>query len=82
MRTVAYVSSPELREASDQLPSNIGRSSLVHGLIDSLDLISEQRQEGKAWLVESLPAIKKDLTRFHASDYVHLLRFKSNYSDD
>jgi acetoin utilization deacetylase AcuC-like enzyme len=78
MKRVAYVSSANLREAADQLPSNIGRSSLVHSLIDSLDLISEDPEKGKAWLVDALPATKKDLTRFHASDYVHLPRSKRN----
>ncbi|WVQ82090.1 hypothetical protein IAT38_004218 [Cryptococcus sp. DSM 104549] len=36
---VAYIWSPELQHVSDDLPSNVGRSSMVHGLIQSLKLL-------------------------------------------
>lgn len=37
--TVAYIWSKTLQEAADQLPYNLGRSTLVHDLIRSLDLL-------------------------------------------
>jgi histone deacetylase 1/2/histone deacetylase 8 len=36
---VAYVWSQTLQEAADQLPYNLGRSTVVHDLIRSLDLL-------------------------------------------
>ncbi|WRT66529.1 uncharacterized protein IL334_003488 [Kwoniella shivajii] len=36
---VSYIWSQELQDVSDDLPSNIGRSSMVHGLIRALDLL-------------------------------------------
>lgn len=36
---VAYIWSEELQHVADQLPSNIGRSTVVHDLIKSLDLL-------------------------------------------
>lgn len=39
-RRVAYIWSKELQGYSDKLPSNIGRSSMVHDLIKSFDLLS------------------------------------------
>ncbi|WWC94618.1 hypothetical protein V866_001465 [Kwoniella sp. B9012] len=38
---VAYIWSQELQDVSDDLPSNIGRSSMVHGLIKALDLLDD-----------------------------------------
>ncbi|SCV72039.1 BQ2448_4733 [Microbotryum intermedium] len=38
-RRVAYIHSQELIEAADALPSNLGRASLVHHLVDALDLL-------------------------------------------
>jgi hypothetical protein len=42
-RRVAYVWSEELQNAADELPSNIGRSSVVHGLIQALDLLHDDQ---------------------------------------
>ncbi|KAK9897537.1 Arginase/deacetylase [Cystobasidium minutum MCA 4210] len=39
---VVYVTSAETRSYADLLPSNRGRSSLVHSLIESLELLEEQ----------------------------------------
>ncbi|WVR06889.1 hypothetical protein IAU60_003925 [Kwoniella sp. DSM 27419] len=38
---IAYIWSEELQEVADDLPSNVGRSSVVHGLIRALDLVEE-----------------------------------------
>lgn len=38
---VVYVSSAQGRSYADRLPSNIGRSSIVHALIQSLDLVED-----------------------------------------
>ncbi|WWC89170.1 uncharacterized protein L201_004088 [Kwoniella dendrophila CBS 6074] len=38
---VSYIWSQELQDVSDDLPSNIGRSSMVHGLIKALELLDE-----------------------------------------
>ncbi|BEJ16308.1 hypothetical protein CspHIS471_0509130 [Cutaneotrichosporon sp. HIS471] len=39
MASVAYIWSAELQRAADQLPANVGRSSLVHGLVRALGLL-------------------------------------------
>ena len=39
MSRVSYIWSEELQAVSDQLPSNIGRSSVVHDLIDAFGLL-------------------------------------------
>lgn len=36
---VVYITSPEQRSYADLLPSNQGRSSIVHSLIEALDLL-------------------------------------------
>lgn len=44
-RRVVYISSAEGRSYADLLPSNIGRSSIVHSLIEALDLLQEENVE-------------------------------------
>ncbi|GMK55280.1 hypothetical protein CspeluHIS016_0203360 [Cutaneotrichosporon spelunceum] len=39
MTSVAYIWSAALQRAADELPANVGRSSLVHGLIRALGLL-------------------------------------------
>ena len=86
---VVYVSSEASRAAADLLPSNIGRSSLVHSLIDAFDLLqtdpNEQSEDTvpsedvpkstKARVLAPVSATKRDLTRFHDEELVghHLL---------
>jgi hypothetical protein len=53
---VAYIWSNELQVAADALPANLGRSTMVHNLIRSLDLLDDGSQ----------PA-EKDLTECEAS---------------
>jgi hypothetical protein len=65
-RRVAYVSSPSLLAAADKLPSNEGRPSLVHGLVDALGLLDE----GRAELIHSARATRDDLVKYHDAQYV------------
>ena len=45
-KRVAYIWSQELQDVADDLPANHGRSSMVHGLIQVLDLLERgQAQE-------------------------------------
>lgn len=45
LRRVAYIWSEELQTAADQLPSNLGRSSVAHNLITTLDLLQVDGQD-------------------------------------
>jgi hypothetical protein len=65
-RRVAYVSSPSLVAVADKLPANVGRSSLVHELIDALGLLGD----GGAERVNSERATRSDLVRYHDARYV------------
>jgi hypothetical protein len=42
---VCYISSEEARSCADLLPSNRGRSSVVHSLIEALDLLDDEDLE-------------------------------------
>ena len=44
-RRVSYVSSPSLTSLASQLPSNIGRSRLVHDLVRALGLLRDDDEE-------------------------------------
>lgn len=88
-RRVAYISSAPLRAAADRLPSNPGRSSAVHSLIESLGLLhdaqaaahgdinSETFDLNKARAIEAVPAVVKDLTRYHDAAYVSDSKFSA-----
>ena len=82
---VVYATSSETRLYADLLPSNKGRSSIVHSLIESLDLLAEDpssdvedgeqeqlstQPSNKARVVEVVPATRNDLCRFHDKAYV------------
>nr|XP_031863426.1 uncharacterized protein CI109_001302 [Kwoniella shandongensis]KAA5530498.1 hypothetical protein CI109_001302 [Kwoniella shandongensis] len=41
---VAYIWSQDLQDVADDLPSNVGRSSMAHGLIDSLGLLDHTQE--------------------------------------
>ncbi|PWN28131.1 Arginase/deacetylase [Jaminaea rosea] len=47
-RRVSYIVSTDLIEASDALPSNLGRSSLVHSLVHHLGLLDISTADGEA----------------------------------
>lgn len=63
---VAYVWSEQLQALSDDLPANLGRSSLVHGLIRALGLLE------KAFVVEPDLSLgtPEVLQRYHDAEYV------------
>jgi hypothetical protein len=80
---VAYVHSKRLQAVSDQLPSNVGRSSLVHSLIAAYGLLSQGldkaslevdntdcKGKSKATVVEPEEATRLDLLRYHDAAYV------------
>ncbi|GAA5897949.1 hypothetical protein JCM8208_003199 [Rhodotorula glutinis] len=74
-RRVSYVHSDTLTQAADRLPSNLGRASLVHNLIASLDLVdpsasASPQEPRRARTVASQPATRADLVRFHDSRYI------------
>ncbi|ORX35728.1 hypothetical protein BD324DRAFT_73851 [Kockovaella imperatae] len=46
MSRTAYIWSTELQTVADQLPANVGRSSMVHGLIHALDLLEDRHHDG------------------------------------
>lgn len=79
-RKVSYVHSKALLAAADRLPSNLGRASLVHSLIDALELLQsddeidaegiERRSGNRARVIESVPATREDLLKFHEKKFV------------
>ncbi|GAA5833245.1 hypothetical protein JCM9279_001466 [Rhodotorula babjevae] len=71
-RRVSYVHSDALIRAADQLPSNVGRASLVHALITGLDLVDSPGPPGlhRARTVQPQPASRADLLRFHDPRYI------------
>lgn len=78
-RRVAYVHSDELVRASSLLPSNKGRSSLVHTLHSSLALVATGHDDhddddavhrSKARIVPPVEATRSDLLRFHDPRYI------------
>ncbi|WWC62139.1 uncharacterized protein I303_104730 [Kwoniella dejecticola CBS 10117] len=88
---VSYIWSQELQDVSDDLPSNIGRSSMVHGLIRALDLLeresssSSQSDDGPAFNRASIVAPDEHLgtedcmLKYHDKDYIDaLLRPRSS----
>lgn len=60
---LAYVWSPELERAASRLPSNIGRSHMVHSLIRALDIVTTVAPD---------PALgtRKQLLRYHTEGYI------------
>ncbi|WWC70151.1 uncharacterized protein I206_104098 [Kwoniella pini CBS 10737] len=85
---VSYIWSQELQDVSDDLPSNIGRSSLVHGLIRALDLLEEISMDEETTEASANPSkLKKAMIvppdeslgteecmlKYHDKDYVDAL---------
>ncbi|KAJ1649756.1 hypothetical protein IWQ61_009252 [Dispira simplex] len=63
---VAYVYSPEYAAVADLLPSNRGRSSVVHGLAKALGLLQHPRVD----VVPPALATAEELKRFHSAEYI------------
>jgi len=75
-RRVSYVHSPELQKVGDALPSNLGRSTLVHSLISSYGLIddgqdtSDGQGGARAKIVEPIEATRQEFLSFHDEDFI------------
>lgn len=75
-RRVSYIHSRGLTRAADRLPSNVGRASLVHNLTSAIGLLHDQTVESdtdniaRAVVVESVPATRDELVRFHDPAFV------------
>ena len=75
-----YIWSQALQDASDQLPANLGRSSLVHGLIQALSLLESNHPDDPSASEDSWRAVvvPPDMTlgteaclrRYHDAAYV------------
>jgi hypothetical protein len=87
MPSVAYVWSPQLEAAANELPANKGRSSRVHGLIRALGLVrlpgstfEEAREWEPARIVPPNPKLstEAELRRYHDPRYVGELIFTSS----
>ncbi|KAI9224030.1 hypothetical protein BC828DRAFT_374452 [Blastocladiella britannica] len=68
--TLALVYSPAASAVHDRLPSNLGRSSLVHGLIDALGII---KNRPSAIILRPQPATADQLGVFHSARYLTIL---------
>ncbi|KAJ2553236.1 Histone deacetylase 8 [Coemansia sp. RSA 1933] len=69
---VVLVRSAQSIRAADALPSNIGRSSRVHALIDAFGL------DNSVEIVEPKPLTDADLTTYHSSEYIRCLLSQSS----
>lgn len=80
-RRVSYIHSTRLQQIGDELPSNLGRASLVHSLISSCGLlddgeeaVEEESAEGevkmRAKIVEPEVATRQELLSFHDEDFI------------
>ncbi|KAG8940117.1 hypothetical protein FRC03_005774 [Tulasnella sp. 419] len=73
-KTIAYVVSGDLVKVSSLLPSNKGRSLLVHSLVKSFGFFkpSEKDPPIKNTLIflKPVPATQKDLLVYHDQDYL------------
>lgn len=67
---VAYIWSPTLQHAADQLPSNIDRSSMVHSLVHALDLWGEDDTRAAVIPPDPTLATAEQLQRYHSPAYV------------
>ncbi|KAF5345921.1 hypothetical protein D9758_011417 [Tetrapyrgos nigripes] len=67
---VAYVVSQNLVKYSSRLPSNIGRSVLVHSLVNSLGLFSSASAERRLQVVNPRRASYRDLAVYHSREYL------------
>lgn len=63
---VGYAFSDELVLAADRLPSNVGRSSLVHGLVAAYGLL----EAPNIVVLPVTAASRSELLAYHGKDYV------------
>lgn len=69
-RQVAYIVSEELIKVSSLLPSNRGRSKLVHQLVVACGLLRSRKNASGAIPVRPTVANREDLATFHDGDYL------------
>ncbi|ORY42223.1 Arginase/deacetylase [Rhizoclosmatium globosum] len=68
MRSVGYVFSKDATIAASRLPSNVGRSRMVHSLVlDGFGLGGQMR------ILEPKPVSREDLVQFHSEEFVDAL---------
>ncbi|KAJ3996432.1 histone deacetylase complex protein [Lentinula boryana] len=68
---VAYIVSHDLIKYSSRLPSNIGRSILVHSLANALGLLSQDYSlHTRLQVIKPEPATLDDLRIYHARNYI------------
>ncbi|THU92818.1 Arginase/deacetylase [Dendrothele bispora CBS 962.96] len=77
---VAYVVSQDLVKHCSRLPSNVGRSILVHSLVDSLGLFSNSSSSApdsaarrRIQIINPKRASYKDLAAYHSRDYLEFV---------
>ncbi|KAG8993004.1 hypothetical protein FRB94_011149 [Tulasnella sp. JGI-2019a] len=83
-RNVLYVVSEELAKVSSLLPSNRGRSALVHSLVSAFGLL---QTGGSGWkyplsVVRPTPATKAELLAYHDKEYLDMvLKYQADRSE-
>ncbi|KIJ30534.1 hypothetical protein M422DRAFT_187067, partial [Sphaerobolus stellatus SS14] len=81
-RCVAYLVFEDLIKTSSRLPSNKGRSFLIHTLIQSFDLLSKTSHKDLQ-VVRPMLATKSHLLGYHEEEYVdNVLSAESNDSSN
>ncbi|KAE9400512.1 arginase deacetylase [Gymnopus androsaceus JB14] len=80
---VIYILSQDLVKYSSRLPSNPGRSLLVHSLAKSLGLLSsDYGAPRRIKVVKPKPATNDELAVYHAQDYLDAVLRKESGSDE
>ncbi|KAJ1957510.1 hypothetical protein EC988_000792, partial [Linderina pennispora] len=74
-RRVVLVRSSKSIKAADLLPSNIGRASRVHALINAFGL------QQKLTVTAPVPLTNKELENFHSEDYINCLLSTGDVAD-
>ncbi|KAF8324344.1 histone deacetylase complex protein [Cantharellus anzutake] len=72
-KVVAYVVTEALVKASSLLPSNKGRSFLVHTLASALGFFDKSRGYSNILVFRPSPASRSDLCLYHDTDYMILI---------
>lgn len=66
---IGYVYSLDLQAASDLLPANLGRSSLIHQLSSAYGLLDNSQLK----MLKSVPAHREELCKYHDAKFVDVL---------
>lgn len=73
---VGYAYNEALIEAADRLPSNIGRASRVHGLIEAFGLVEEMET------IDSPPIAAEALKTYHDDEFIDYLQHAEGADSD